>query len=93
MMDKSLPIRNHESCTNSLCKFFQIDMGGFQLEHQQDDCTCGPFPLEVDSERLEDILRKDGIFPVLRFTGERRHIKGLGSFQFTISQNLVMRYY
>jgi hypothetical protein len=75
MMDKSLPIRNHENCTDSLCKFFQIDMGGFKLQHQQDDCTCGPLPLEVDSERLEDILREDGIFPVLRFTGDLHDLK------------------
>ena len=68
MMDKSLPKRNHESCTEYICKFFQIDMGAFQLQHQQEGCLCDP--LEVDSGELTTVLRKDNKFPLLRFTGD-----------------------
>lgn len=73
MMDKSLPRRNHQSCSESVCKYFQVNMREFQLAHQEDGCSCSP--LEVDGEDLTKILRKDGIFPLLHFTGDLHNLE------------------
>lgn len=73
MMDKSLPKRNHEKCTEFACRLFQIKAETFQLQHQQENCLCSQ--LEVDSEELTAILLQDNKFPVLRFTGDLQNLK------------------
>jgi hypothetical protein len=73
MMDKSLPSRNHENCTEFVCRYFQINMGAFQLQHQGDGCLCEA--LQVDNDELTRMLRKDDTFPLLRLTGDLYHLK------------------
>lgn len=73
MMDKSLPSRNHEHCTKFTCQFFQIKTETFQLQHQQENCSCDQ--LQVNSEELTDILLQGDKFPVLRFTGDLHNLE------------------
>jgi hypothetical protein len=65
MMDKSLPSRNHNHCTELICKLYQIDMSKYHVSHQQESsCQCKQ--LEVDGTLLTKILEKDGRVPLLR---------------------------
>jgi hypothetical protein len=73
MMDKSLPSRNHENCTEFICRYFQINMGAFQFQHQGDGCLCEA--LQVDNDELTRMLRKDDTVPLLRLTGDLYHLK------------------
>jgi hypothetical protein len=68
MVDKSLPKRNHSFCSDNSCLFYQINMGHYGLHHQRDGCQCAT--LEVDSEELTTILRKEDKFPVFRLRGK-----------------------
>lgn len=72
MMDRSLPSRDHSQCSEQVCKFYQIKMEDFQIRHQNEDCSC--IPLEVNSENLTEILRKDDRFPLLRLTGDSHNL-------------------
>lgn len=73
MLDKSLPKRDHSQCTNSSCNLYQINMGGYVPHHQHEGCSCEQ--LEVDSDRLTEILRKENCYPLLRLEGDLHNLR------------------
>ncbi|KAI9641931.1 hypothetical protein NHQ30_009800 [Ciborinia camelliae] len=73
MMDKSLPRRDHSTCTSHSCKYFQINMAKYQLQHQIEGCGCGE--ALVDSNELTEILEKEDKFVLLRFVGDDDNLR------------------
>ncbi|KAM3075409.1 hypothetical protein ACMFMG_007154 [Clarireedia jacksonii] len=67
MMDRSSPKRDHSTCSESICKYFQIDLTNYQLLHHYDDCTCEK--VHVDSYALTEILEDGDTIVLLRFVG------------------------
>ncbi|KIN08693.1 hypothetical protein OIDMADRAFT_175455 [Oidiodendron maius Zn] len=67
-MDKSLPPREHTSCTDFVCHAYQINMDKYQVGHLGDGCECGE-TLVVDSEELTRILFQGDQIPLLRIVG------------------------
>ena len=73
MLDKSLPRRDHSQCTDSFCNLYQINMGEYEARHQHEGCSCEQ--LEVDSDHLSEILRKDNCYPLLRLEGDLHNLR------------------
>lgn len=73
MMDKSRPKRNHSSCTDETCKFYQINSGTYQVGHEEPDCLCEE--LVVNAHELEEILHKGDCVPLLRLTGDLQQLE------------------
>ena len=72
MMDKTLPKRDHRDCTDLSCKFYQIDMGEYSVDHQEPNCRCEL--LQVKPTSLTTILENGDRIPLLRLTGDLKNL-------------------
>jgi hypothetical protein len=73
MMDKSLPKKDHSRCSESICRYLQIDMTKYQLLHHHEDCTCTK--VQVSSSALTEILEDGDTIVLLRFVGTVENLR------------------
>lgn len=68
MVDRSLPIRDHSSCTESSCNPYLTNTGEGIPRHKTMDCTCGE--LVLSESVLTPALLTDEHFPLLDLQGD-----------------------
>ena len=73
MMDRSLPKRDHNHCTDLACNTYQIDTSNYKVGHEEPECSCEE--LYVQQGDLEAILHREECIPLLRLTGEMQDLK------------------
>ncbi|KAL8689351.1 MAG: hypothetical protein Q9224_004658 [Gallowayella concinna] len=64
-MDRGVPSTQHQTCSDKVCRANQLDLRRYTTKHQQDECRCSDFLIDV--QEVIRILSR-GQLPLLRIT-------------------------